>query len=577
MNADRHRSGRAGGVVPGLLWPAVTLLLLVTGTCASAEDGGVTFADVTQRAGIDFRYTFGDFTYDNILESSGSGVTVLDYDGDGDLDLYMLNGTYLEDVSDPKGRVFRDTPNRLYRNNGDGSFTDVSVAAGVDDRHWSMAASPLDCDGDGDVDLYLLNYGPNVFYRNNGDGTFTDIAHTVGLRGPETLNGFTKWSVGAAFWDYDLDGDADIMVGNFLAFDPGYLSPATPHLMPHPGEYRGQASMLYRQESDGGFVDVTEAMGFHYPDSKCMGLTVFDHDDDGDLDLFQGNDHQENFLFRNEGDGTFQEVAKTSGVIVNDQGLPTGSMHGSIGDVDGDGCVDMLVVDLRHGALYRNRGNGVFEDITDRSGVKAAFEGKGAWAAALFDFDNDGDLDIFSANGMADLLVDQPQLLLENDGTGHFRDVGPERSAYFRTDRSARGAAVWDYDNDGDRDIVVSHIDLKATLALLRNDGGNRNHWLGLTLVGSRGPASAIGAKVTVRAGGRAQVGINQWATSYLSYNDPRMHFGLGKHERIEELEIRWMGGPAEVYRDVEADRYITVVEGEGIQAEKHWKLRIEN
>ena len=527
---------------------------------------GQIFTDVTEQAGIDFRYTFGDFTYDNIMESSGSGVTAFDYDGDGDLDLYMLNGTYLEDISDPKGRVFRNTPNRLYRNNGDGTFAEVSEAAGVDDRHWSMAASPLDYDGDGDVDLYLLNYGPNVFYRNNGDGTFNDVADALGLRGPDTLNGFPKWSVGAAFLDYDSDGDADVMVGNFLAFDPYYLSPGTPHLMPHPSEYHGQASLLYRQEADGRFSDVTQELGMYYPESKCMGLTAFDYDDDCDIDIFQGNDHQKNFLFRNGGNGMFQEVGEASGVVVNDQGMPTGSMHGSIGDVDGDGRMDLLVVDLRHGALYRNTGNGVFQDITDRSGVKNAFDGKGAWAAAFFDFDNDGDLDIFSANGMADLLVDQPQLLLENDGSGHFQNVGPNRGIYFQGTRSGRGAAVWDYDNDGDLDIVVSHIDLRATAALLRNDGGNRNHWLGLTLEGGKRPASAIGARVTLEAGGRRQVRAVQWATSYLSYNDPRVHFGLGNRDRVDRLEVRWPGGRVEVYRNLKADRYLTIVEGEGIR-----------
>ena len=261
-------------------------------------------------AGIDFRYNFGDFTYDNILESSGSGVTVFDYDGDGDLDLYMLNGTYLEDISDPKGRVFHDTPNRLYRNDGDGSFTEVAQQAGLDDRNWSMAAASMDYDGDGDVDIFLLNYGPNRFYRNNGDGTFTDIAPKVGLVGPEKLNGFTKWSVGAAFWDCDHDGDLDVMMGNFLAFDPYYLSKETPHLMPHPNEYQGQASLLYRQNADGTFTDITKEMGMYFPQSKCMGLTVFDFDDDVDLDLFQGNDHQKNFLFRNRGDGTYEDVAR---------------------------------------------------------------------------------------------------------------------------------------------------------------------------------------------------------------------------------------------------------------------------
>jgi hypothetical protein len=541
---------------------AVILLLLIT-TSALSQDSGVKFTDVTQRSGIDFRYTFGDFTYDNILESSGSGVTVFDYNGDGHLDLYMLNGTYLEDINDPKGRVFQNTPNRLYRNNGDGSFTEVSQQAGLDDRHWSMAAASMDYDGDGDTDIFLLNYGPNRFYLNEGDGTFTDVADKLGLRGPKTLNGFTKWSVGAAFWDFDRDGDADVMVGNFLAFDPYYLSATTPHLMPHPNEYRGQASLLYQQQPDGTFRDVTRSMGMYFPESKCMGLTVFDFDDDGDLDLFQGNDHQENFLFQNNGNGTFRDVARASGVVVNDGGHPTGSMHGSVGDVDGDGRIDLLVVDLRHGALYRNRGNGLFEDITAASGVKAAFRGKGAWAAAMFDYDNDGDLDILSANGMADLLQDQDQLLLENDGKGHFQNVGPERAAYFQTQRSARGAAVWDYDNDGDRDIIVSHIDLKGTPTLLRNEGTAHHHWLGLNLIAAGPGTAAVGAKVTVEAGDLRQVGVNQWATSYLSYNDPRMHFGLGPREHVDRVTIRWPSGRVQVIQDLTPDRYVTIVEGQ--------------
>jgi len=540
-------------------------LLHISGT-AWAQKSFVTFTDITKEAGIDFRYTFGDYTYENILESSGSGVTVFDYDGDGYLDLYMLNGTYLEGISDLEGLVFKDTPNQLYRNNGNGTFTDVSEAAGVDDRHWSMAAGALDYDGDGDVDIYLLNYGPNVFYLNNGDGTFADIADSLGLRGPQTLNGFTKWSVGVAFWDYDYDERVDLMVGNFLAFDPAYVSPTMPDMMPHPSEYRGQASMLYRQKADGSFTNVTKELGLYYSESKCMGLTLFDYDDDGDLDLFQGNDHQMNYLFRNDGNGNFQEVGKASGVAVNDQGITTGSMHGSIGDVDGDGLIDLLVVDLRYGALYRNCGKGIFEDITEWSGVSNAFAGKGAWAAALFDFDNDGDQDIFSANGTAEELILQLPLLLANDGKGRFQNVGPDLSHYFKEKRSGRGAAIWDFDNDGDLDIIVSHIDLKATATLLRNDGGNRNHWLGLTLVGSSGPASAIGAKVTVQAGEHRQVLVNQWATSYLSYNDPRIHIGLGKQSKVDRLEICWPDGHTEDFQNLDTDRYLTVVQGVGIQ-----------
>ena len=542
--------------------PLITLILTMLYACSSVPH--VRFVDVTERAGIGFRYTFGDSTYENILESSGSGVTVFDYDGDGDLDLYLLNGTYLEGISDPQGRVFSSTANELYRNNGDGTFTEVAGEAGIDDRNWSMAAGALDFDGDGDIDLYLLNYGPNVFYLNKGDGTFMDVTDSLGLRGPDSLNGYTKWSVGVVFWDYNGDSRVDLMVGNFLAFDPEYVSPATPELMPHPSEYAGQASLLYRQETDGRFTDVTRDLGFFYPDSKCMGLTVFDYDDDGDLDLFQGNDHQMNFLFRNDGAGRFTEVAASAGVAANDRGLPTGSMHGTPGDVDGDGLIDLLVTDLRYGALYRSRGDGTFDDITERSGLARVFNGKGQWGAALFDYDNDGDLDIFAANGTAEELVLQYPLLLENDGTGRFRDVGPDLSGYFTTKRSGRAAAVWDYDNDGDLDIIVSHVDLIATPALLRNDGGNHNHWLGLTLVGNGGPASAIGAKVTIETATRVQVRVNQWATSYLSYSDPRMHFGLGEDELVERLEIRWPDGSVDIHENVPADAYSTIIQGEG-------------
>jgi hypothetical protein len=542
----------------------IVLIVISLGACTSTRQ--ISFTDVTAESGIRFRYTFGDTTYENILESSGSGVTVLDYDGDGDMDVYLLNGTYLAGISDLDGRRFANTSNELYRNNGDGTFTEVARQAGVDDRHWSMAAGALDYDGDGDTDIYLLNYGPNVFFANNGDSTFTDTTDSLGLEGPATLHGYTKWSVGVAFWDYNVDGAVDLMVGNFLAFDPTYVSPTMPDMMPHPSEYDGQASLLYRQEPNGSFTEVTVEVGLFYPDSKCMGLTVFDYDDDGDLDLFQGNDHQLNFLFRNDGVGGFHEVGEASGIAANDQGQPTGSMHGSIGDVDGDGLIDLLVTDLRYGALYRNRGDGTFEDITERSGVAAAFRGKGQWGAALFDYDNDGDLDIFAANGTAEELVLQLPLLLENDGSGRFRDVGRELSDYFGKERSGRVAAVWDYDDDGDLDIIVSHVDLEATAALLRNDGGNSRHWLGLTLKGSRGPASAIGAKVTLTSPTRTQVKINQWATSYLSYNDPRMHFGLGNDSGVERLEIRWPNGKVDVVLDVPVNQYLTVLQGEGIR-----------
>ncbi len=542
----------------------IHLVFLLSISISNAGAQTVWFTDVTQEAGIDFRYNFGDYTYENILESSGSGVTIFDYDNDGWMDIYLLNGTYLEGISDKEGVVFQNTKNELYKNNGDGTFTEVSIIAGIDDRHWSMAAGAFDYDGDGDQDIYLLNYGPNVFYRNDGNGSFTDITSELGLDGPDQMNGFEKWSVGVAFWDIDQDGLTDLMQGNFLAFDPKYISPTMPDMMPHPSEYKGQASLFYRQKQNGTFEEITQSLGFYYPESMCMGLTVYDYDHDGDLDLFQGNDHQANFLFRNDGNLKFSEVAKASGIAVNDQGQVTGSMHGSVGDIDGDGLIDLLVTDLKYGALYRNTGNGIYEDITRRSGIADFFIGKGQWGAILVDFDNDRDLDIFVANGTAEELILQLPLLLENDGHGNFTNVGPEAGPYFKEKRSGRAAAAIDFDNNGTMDIIVSHIDLKATPSLLKNEG-NSNHWLGITLKGAYGPASAIGALVKIKAGNVIQTLINQPANTYLSWNDPRIHVGLGEYDKVDRLEVIWPQGKKEIIENIQANQYISITEGAGI------------
>ena len=543
-----------------------SLIAIFSFNFALSQHTEVTFNESSKQLGIDFNYNFGDYTYQNILESSGSGVTIFDYNGDGLMDIYFLNGTYLEGISEKEGKIFENSTNKLYKNNGNGSFSEVGEEAGLADQHWSMAAAAIDYDGDGDTDLYLLNYGPNIFFRNNGDGTFTDITTKLQLAGPEELNGFTTWSVGAVFLDYNSDGRLDIMVGNFLAFDPDYVSPTMPDMMPHPSEYKGQATLFYEQQANGRFKEISADLGLNYPDSKCMGLTVYDYDHDGDLDIFQGNDHQKNFLFRNSGSGHYTEAAVQSGVAVNDQGEVTGSMHGSIGDIDGDGLIDLLVTDLKYGAVYRNRGNGIYEDITVKSGVASAFQGKGQWAANFIDYDNDGDLDIFAANGTAEELKLQLPLLLENDGQGNFKDIGQTISPYFQTKRSGRGGAKADLDNDGDMDIIISHVDLLATPAVLINHGGNQNNWLGFELVGNFGPASAIGAQLIVHIQKEKQTFVNQWITSYLSNNDPRIHVGLGKTTMVDKIVVRWPNGGIQVFKNIEVNQYLRIFESKGLE-----------
>ena len=522
------------------------------------------FHDITVSSGIDFKYTFGDNSYQNIMESSGGGISILDYNLDGYFDIYLLNGTYLEGISDANGKAFETASNKLYRNNGDGTFTDVSETAGVANKQWSMAAGVYDFDADGDPDMFLANYGPNVCYLNNGDGTFSDVTEKLSLAGPVDLNGFPKWSVSIAYLDYNQDNRTDIMVGNFLAFDPSIRSAPDPSVMPHPCDYKGQASLLYQQQPDGSFTEVTSITGLLFQDSKCMGLTVFDVDEDGDMDLLQSNDHQPNFLFKNV-DGKFEEVGVLSGVAVNSDGQATGSMHGTLGDVNGDGLIDILVTDLKYGSLYQNTGQGIFKDATLESGIATHLKGKGGWAANLADFDNDGDLDLFSANGTAEELILQLPLLLENTGNGRFVNSGNKWGSYFKEKRSGRGAAVVDFDNDGDLDIIVSHVAPGSSATLLENQINNHNHWLGFVLLSPRDGTSTIGTKINITIGDSRQIRVSQPSTGYLSHSDPRIHFGLGSHQKVDQVEILWPDGEREILKNVSVDQYLSVQKGMGI------------
>ena len=534
------------------------------GSSTPAETApGWCFEDVTASSGIDFRCTFGDEEFSYILEDTGSGVATFDYDGDGLLDLYFVNGTWLEGINDPAGRPNAEARNGLYRNLGGFRFEDVTEKAGVGDPAYGMGAAVGDYDDDGDPDLYVLNYGPNVFYRNEGDGTFTDVTAELGMAGPAELNGFLKWSVNGLFFDYDEDGDLDLYVANYLAFDPAFVDPDMPEEFPYPGpeSYPGQASQLYRNDG-GSFTEVTQAAGLAREGGKTMGASIADFDGDGHMDLFEAVDDMQNYLFRNRGDGTFEELAEIAGAAYDRDGNTSASMHGSIGDFDGDGDFDIFVPDLGFGSLYRNQGELSFQEVHESMGLtKVQASG---WGSQFEDFDNDGDLDLLIAFGGA-FSVEAAELdrLFLNDGTGKYEDASAALGGYFQSRNVGRGMAVGDLDNDGDVDFAINRKDIAGTPNLVRNDLPAGSHWLILKLVGTRSNRDAIGARVELFAGGRAQVREVTRSGSYLSQNDARLHFGLGDGTEVAALRIRWPSGRVQ-WLEVEAiDRILEITEPE--------------
>ena len=518
---------------------------------ALPPEAGHHFADVTSQAGIDFVHSIGDDTLTNLVESSAGGVAFLDYDQDGYLDLYLANGAHLEGFSDgrrPRGRL----TNRLYRNNGDGTFTDVTGRARVGDEGYGMGVVAGDYDNDGYPDLYVTNYGANVLYRNNGDGTFSDVTRRAGV-------GDVGCGVGAVWLDFDNDGLLDLYLGNYIQFDPEYRLFYGPDGFPGPLAYPGQADVLYRNRGDGTFEDVTARMGTLAPDGRAMGVSAADYDHDGDVDIYVANDAMENYLFRNDGGERFEETALRAGVAYNHQGDATSSMAVDFADYDGDGLTDMYVSDMSFGALYRNEGSGLFRDVTYQTGIAALSGQFVGWGTAFVDYDNDGDVDIFQVNGDLHHLYGQEDLLFENLGGGRFRDASAEHGRYFEVERVGRGAAFGDYDNDGDVDVFV--VNLNDRGVLLRNEGGNANSWLLVWLVGRTVNRDGVGARVTVVTGDRQQVLLKKNSTGYLSQNDPRMHFGLGAAEMVDRIEIVWPSGTVQVLEHVAARQVLTIEE----------------
>jgi len=517
-----------------------------------AEPDLPTFTDVTDQAGIRAEHRFGDDRLTNIVEGTGAGAMFFDYDGDGWLDIYLLNGCWLSDVNHNRGRRYRGKlTNHLYHNNRDGTFTDVTVRAGVGDKSYGAGCSAADFDKDGDLDLYVLNYGENVFYRNEGNGTFIDISKESGLDNP-------RWSLSAPWFDYDNDGDLDVYVVNYLKYDAGkFKTYYAAQGYPGPLSYSGQPDTLYRNNGNGTFTDVTEAAGLYNSDGRGMSATVADLNNDGLLDLYVANDAMGNYYYKNTGKGTFVEDGLITGLAFGEGGQNVSSMGPATGDVNRDGWVDIYVPDMGYGCLLMNRED-YFEDRTARSKLARICGQYTGWGGILFDYDCDGYLDIFVANGNAHHLYTQEDVLLRNDGSGSFVDVALQSGDYFKQKYVGRGAASGDYDNDGDLDLLI--VNMNDSPKLLRNDGGNRNNWLTIEAKLAGGKSDAIGARITVKTGKLTQIRDLIPVTGYLSQSEPRMHFGLDGTDHAQ-VEIRWPDGRITQLKDIPANQIRKVVQ----------------
>jgi hypothetical protein len=509
--------------------------------------------DVTAEAGITFVHSVGDDDMDNLIESNAAGCAFFDYDNDGDLDIYFVNGSYTEGVSGVRGRRNRGRlTNALYRNNGDGTFTDVTTQAGVGDKGLGMGVAMADYDNDGDRDLLVTNYGPNVFYRNNGDGTFSDITSLAGLESDLT-------GIGSTFLDYDSDGLLDLYLGNYVEYDPDYQYFYAAQRFPGPLSYEGQPDVLYHNNGDGTFTDVTALAGVLNPNGRAMGVASGDIDDDGDWDIFVPNDGMENYMYQNNGDGTFTDVALMTGTGYGQSGDATSAMSAEFADIDLDGLVDIIVPDMAYSCVYKNSGSGYFEESSARMGVAAACGQYTSWSANYFDFDHDGYGDLFISNGHPHRLIGQEDLLLLNEGGQRFLNVSNELGPDFQEKFVGRGSAVGDYDNDGDFDVLV--LNLNDRPRLLRNDGGNTKNWLMVELIGTASNREGIGTKIRLTADGKTQTRWRVSSSGYLSQSDHRLHFGVGDASRIDRIEIRWPSGRIQTLTDVEVNQVMTVTE----------------
>jgi hypothetical protein len=512
---------------------------------------GDRYEDVTIKAGITFVQQYCDTRIANIIESNGSGAAILDYDKDGLMDIYLVNPGPLDGVTHHKEGTKRE-PNRLYRNRGDGTFEDVTEKAKVAGTGYGIAVAAGDYDNDGYPDLYVVNVGKNILYHNRGNGTFDEVTDKAGV-------GDKGSGIGAVWVDVDLDSKLDLFVGNYLTYDPNYKLYYNPDAYPGPLSYKPEFNVLYRNRGDGTFEDISEKAGIRIPGHRAMSVCAFDYNGDGADDLYLCNDATPNSLLINDGKGHFHDIALKAQVAFNALGEAAGSMTAAIGDCNGDLIPDILVSRLGYGSLYMGNRNGIYEDRMMASGLGTITAQYVGWGSNFLDYDNDGNLDAFIANGDAHHMVGWESLLLENKGDGNFRDAAEKGGAFFKTKIRARGSYVLDYDNDGHMDVLVTAMGDRAFL--LRNRSSIGNHWLMLDLQGTKSNRDGFGAHITITVGGKTCCAQARCQAGFLGTSDPRVHFGLGPAKTVDKLQIRWPSGTVQTLNNVSADQILRVKE----------------
>jgi hypothetical protein len=550
--------GLAG--VAGLTIASVALAQKVTAppsVPASTGSRYPTYEDVTDKANLKFVNSFGEQKLSSVLESAGQGCAWFDYNNDGLLDLYVLSGRYLDGVTDHSKPDGKDATNHLYRNNGDGTFTDVTQEAGVGGKGFAMGVTVGDYDNDGYEDIYVTNWNSAILYHNNGDGTFTDVTEKAGVQN-------NRWGIGAAFVDYDRDGKLDLFVGNYLKFDPKVKKVFySAEAFAGPLDYEGDANRLFHNNGDGTFTDVSERAGIANPAGRAMGVTVGDFDGDGWPDIYVANDQMESYLYHNNHDGTFTNVALDQNVAYGTNGDTPSAMGPIFADYDNDGALDLFVSDMRYHRLFRNSPKeGFFIDTTADAGIARVAGQYVGWGDGILDFDNDGWKDVFIVNGGLHWLIPMEDSLLRNNGNGTFTDISDEAGSYFRTKKVGRGACFADYDNDGYIDAFIVVLGGKGILLHAKPPAGSaRNHWLTLKLTGTKSNRDGFGARIEALAGDLHQMVENVPQSGYLSQNDPRPHFGLGSHTQVDRLTIHWPSGTVQTLENVKADQILQVTE----------------